>query len=52
MKNLRITTRVEKPDRRKIETLIQEGKYRNLSSVMRAALREFLDNRGIVDASE
>jgi Arc/MetJ-type ribon-helix-helix transcriptional regulator len=42
MKNLRITTRLEETDRAKIEQLLNEGKFKNLSQVIRAALAEFL----------
>lgn len=42
MKNLRITVRVEEPDRQKIEALIQAGKFRTLSQVIRTALTKFL----------
>jgi Arc/MetJ-type ribon-helix-helix transcriptional regulator len=42
-KNLRITVRVEEPDRRKIETLIQSGKYKNLSEVLREAISKLLN---------
>lgn len=45
MKNLRITIRVEEPDRKKIESLVQKGKYKNLSHVIRSALIEFLDRK-------
>ena len=52
MKNLRITTRLEATARRKIETLISKGKFKNLSQVIRAALKEFLEKEQEVNASE
>jgi len=39
----RIAFRLSKEDRAKIEQLIREGKYRNLSQVIREALKEFLN---------
>lgn len=42
MKNLRITVRVEPKDRQKIENLVEAGKFKNISQVIRAALRHFL----------
>jgi hypothetical protein len=42
MKNLRITVRVEEPDRQKIERLMHDGKFKNMSQVLRRALQEFL----------
>ena len=44
MKILRITTRLEDSDRQKIEALIEAGKFRNISSVIRAALARFLND--------
>ena len=41
-KNLRITVRVEGPDRQKIEQLIESGQYRNLSEVLRDGLTRLL----------
>jgi Arc/MetJ-type ribon-helix-helix transcriptional regulator len=38
--------------RRQIEQLITEGKYKNLSQVIRAALADFLNQGGIDDAPE
>gem|GEM_PF-2784082 len=38
----RIAFRLSKEDRQKIEQLIQEGKFRNISQVVRAALSKFL----------
>jgi len=38
----RIAFRLADDDRRKIEQLIKEGKFRNISSVIRQALSEFL----------
>jgi len=43
MKNLRITVRVEPQDRQKIEALIQAGRFKNLSQVLREALKQFLE---------
>lgn len=42
MKNLRITTRIEEPDRQKIEQLIHEAKFKNISQVIRTAVAKFL----------
>jgi Arc/MetJ-type ribon-helix-helix transcriptional regulator len=39
----RIAFRLSKEDRQKIEQLIREGKYRNISQVIRAALTKFLN---------
>jgi len=44
-KNLRITTRLEEADRQKIEQLIKEDKFKNLSHVIRQALTEFLSKQ-------
>ncbi|MEM3459272.1 MAG: ribbon-helix-helix domain-containing protein [Candidatus Bathyarchaeia archaeon] len=41
-KNLRITVRVEDSDRKMMEALIQQGKFRSLSDFLRAAIRELL----------
>jgi Arc/MetJ-type ribon-helix-helix transcriptional regulator len=38
----RIAFRLSKEDRQKIEQLIREGKFRNISQVIRAALSKFL----------
>jgi len=43
MKNLRITVRVEEPDRQKAEALIKAGKCKSLSDVLRKALSRFLN---------
>jgi len=44
MKNdTRIILRVPSEQRRQIDALIQEGKFKNLSVVVRAALTEFLE---------
>jgi len=40
----RIAFRLSKEDRQKIEQLIREGKFRNISQVIRAALKQFLEN--------
>jgi len=44
-KNLRITIRVESSEREKIEQLINEGKFKNLSQVVREALKDFLSKQ-------
>jgi len=44
-KNLRITTRVDEEDRNKLEQLIKEGKYKNLSQIIRTALRQLLSTQ-------
>jgi len=41
-KNLRITVRMEGADRQKIEQLVETGKFKNLSEVVRSALAKFL----------
>lgn len=47
MWNLRVTVRVEDSDRQQIEKLVKEGRFKNISEVIRAALKEFLkDTRG------
>ncbi|MEM3873873.1 MAG: ribbon-helix-helix domain-containing protein [Candidatus Bathyarchaeia archaeon] len=38
----RIGFRLPKEDRQKIEQLIREGKFKKISQVIRAALKEFL----------
>ena len=40
----RIAFRISKEDRAKIERLIKEGRFKNLSHVIRTALKEFLEN--------
>jgi Arc/MetJ-type ribon-helix-helix transcriptional regulator len=46
-KNLRITVRVEGPDRQKVEELVASGRYTNLSEVLRDALTRLLkENAG------
>jgi len=46
MSNLRITVRLEDCDREKIERLVQKGKFKNISQVIRQALKEFLSKEG------
>ena len=46
MNNLRVTVRIEKKDRTKIDNLIKLGRYKNLSQVMRTALQKFLQDFG------
>jgi len=38
----RIAIRLSKEDKQKILQLIREGRFRNISQVIRAALKEFL----------
>jgi Arc/MetJ-type ribon-helix-helix transcriptional regulator len=40
----RIAFRLPKEQRQKIEQLIREGKYQNISQVIREALKQFLEN--------
>jgi Arc/MetJ-type ribon-helix-helix transcriptional regulator len=42
-KDERLALRINSEDRTKIEQLIKEGKYANISAVIRAALTEFLE---------
>jgi Arc/MetJ-type ribon-helix-helix transcriptional regulator len=42
MKNLRITVRFDEKDRATIENLVQQGKFKNISQVIKAAMKEFL----------
>jgi Arc/MetJ-type ribon-helix-helix transcriptional regulator len=42
-KNLRITIRVEESERQKIERLVETGRFRSLSQVIRVALSKFLN---------
>ena len=42
-KNLRVTARLLEKTRNKIEQLIIQGKFKNLSEVIREALDEFLN---------
>jgi Arc/MetJ-type ribon-helix-helix transcriptional regulator len=44
-KNLRITIRIECSEREKIEQLINKGKFKNLSQVVREALKQFLEKQ-------
>ena len=46
MKNMRVTVRIKKNDRTKIENLIKIGQYKNLSQVIRIALLKFLQDSG------
>jgi Arc/MetJ-type ribon-helix-helix transcriptional regulator len=41
-KNLRITVRVEAPDRQKVEELVASGQYKSLSDLLRDALTRLL----------
>ena len=41
--NCRVALRLEALEREKIEQLIQERKFKNISQVIRTALKEFLD---------
>jgi len=41
-KNLRITVRFEESERQKIDSVIEAGKFKSISDVVRAALTEFL----------
>jgi putative addiction module CopG family antidote len=41
-----ISFRLSTKERQRIEQLIQEGKFKNISEVVRAALREFLSKEG------
>jgi len=43
MKNLRITVRLEKADRKKIEKLIKNGEFRSLSDFLRHAANKLLE---------
>ena len=42
----RIAIRLPSNERQQIEQLIREGKFRNISQVIRAALKEFLSKEG------
>jgi Arc/MetJ-type ribon-helix-helix transcriptional regulator len=42
MTNLRITVRFNEKERATIEKLVQQGKFKNISQVIKAALKEFL----------
>jgi len=42
----RIALRLPSKERQQIEQLIREGKFRNISQVIRAALKEFLSKEG------
>jgi Arc/MetJ-type ribon-helix-helix transcriptional regulator len=42
IKNLRVTVRLEEIDRNEIEKLVTNGKFKNLSHVVRTALTKFL----------
>jgi Arc/MetJ-type ribon-helix-helix transcriptional regulator len=40
----RIAIRLPSNERNQVEQLIRQGKYRNISSVIREALKQFLEN--------
>jgi len=40
----RIALRLPSKEREQIEQLISEGKFKNISSVIRAALKQFFEN--------
>jgi Arc/MetJ-type ribon-helix-helix transcriptional regulator len=40
----RIALRLPSKERQQIEQLIREGKFRNISQVIRTALKQFLEN--------
>jgi len=42
----RIALRLPSKERQQIEQLIREGKFRNISQVIRQALKEFLSKEG------
>ncbi len=42
MKNLRVTVRIEKQQRLRLEEIVAMRKFKNLSAVIRKALKEFL----------
>jgi Arc/MetJ-type ribon-helix-helix transcriptional regulator len=42
----RIAFRLSEKERQQIEKLIREGKYRNISVIIRAALKLFLESEG------
>jgi Arc/MetJ-type ribon-helix-helix transcriptional regulator len=46
----RTALRLPSNQRQKIDALVQEGKFKNLSEVVRAALNEFLKNEPILAA--
>jgi Arc/MetJ-type ribon-helix-helix transcriptional regulator len=48
----RIAFRLSEKERQRIEQLIHEGKFKNISTVIRAAIREFLLKEGVDNASE
>jgi len=50
-KNLRITVRFEAPVREQIEQLIKEGKYKNISQLVRTAVNKFLEKKGMTSAN-
>jgi len=41
-KNLRITVRIDEKYRKNVENLVESGKFKNISQVIRTALQEFL----------
>ncbi|MBS7647997.1 MAG: ribbon-helix-helix domain-containing protein [Archaeoglobaceae archaeon] len=44
-RNLRITVRLKEADRRKIEELLKAGRFKNISQVVREAIKEFLSKQ-------
>ena len=42
----RIAIRLPSKERQQIDALVESGKYKNLSQVIRAALKEFLSKEG------
>jgi Arc/MetJ-type ribon-helix-helix transcriptional regulator len=42
----KIAIRLPSNERGKVEQLISEGKFKNISQVIRAALKEFLEKEG------
>jgi len=45
-KQARITVRLEKEEKASLDNLIEIGKFRNLSSVVRVAIGQFLSPQG------
>jgi Arc/MetJ-type ribon-helix-helix transcriptional regulator len=43
--NTRIGIRLNQTERRQIEALIQSGKFKTITEVIKEALREFLENQ-------
>jgi len=42
----RAALRISQADKQKIDLLIQEGKFKNVSQIMRLALKDFLSREG------